>query len=226
MKKVGTIYFTHPQHPIPICLHWKFLHISAKKWLSALSLLLFILSTLNAFFFLTFNNFFVDQKPKALAQDMFAEQNLKLASPPPSQPPPVLPEASVDPILHPTPTPMPQIQFPLASYKKLTTQFSSYHPGIDLSAKSGTPVYAIEEGTVSEAGWSNLGFGKNIVINSNNADSYQRYGHLSSIFVSKGQFVSTGTQIGSVGCTGNCTGPHLHLEIYQQGRLINPLTLF
>jgi murein DD-endopeptidase MepM/ murein hydrolase activator NlpD len=87
---------------------------------------------------------------------------------------------------------------------------SSFHSGIDLGAPMGTPVLAAKSGTVQFAGWGG-GYGNLIELSHNNMGT--RYAHLSAIYVSPGQRVAKGQQIGLVGSTGRSTGPHLHFEI-------------
>ena len=84
------------------------------------------------------------------------------------------------------------------------------HQGIDISAPTGSPVAAAASGTVISAG-SNGGYG-NIVIIDHGGGLSTVYAHLNEIWVSSGQAVSVGSGIGSVGCSGSCTGPHLHFE--------------
>ncbi len=96
------------------------------------------------------------------------------------------------------------------------------HMGIDIAAPVGTPVVASDSGYVVYAGWDKTGYGKIVVINHGNGFT-SVYAHLYSILVRKGQNVARGQRIGSVGATGNTTGPHLHFEIRQRGRQRNPL---
>jgi len=93
----------------------------------------------------------------------------------------------------------------------VTRGFSAGHTGIDLSAPTGTAVFAADSGTVIFAGWSNWGYGYSIVLA--HGQFLTLYGHLSAVSVSCGQRVSKGSTIGAVGSTGNSTGPHLHFEI-------------
>jgi len=111
---------------------------------------------------------------------------------------------------------------PLLSYKYISTPYSWGHPGIDLSTFYNTPVYASADGTVVEAGWSSIGYGNNVVIKHSNG-MITRYAHLASINVSKGQYLSRGSELGGAGCTGRCTGVHLHFEVYKDGHPISPL---
>ena len=95
------------------------------------------------------------------------------------------------------------------------------HTGIDLSAGSGTPTKAAEAGTVIMAHtWG--GYGRTIVIDHGGGLS-TLYAHQSSIVVSEGQRVGRGDVIGYVGCTGYCTGPHLHFETREWGTPVDPM---
>lgn len=113
------------------------------------------------------------------------------------------------------------LQQPLASYRSISTYFSSYHPGVDLTDPTGTPVMAAAGGIVTHAGWSSDGYGMSVVIDHENGMK-TRYAHLSFISVSLGQTVSASQVIGGVGCTGNCTGSHLHFEVIVGGIAQNP----
>lgn len=94
------------------------------------------------------------------------------------------------------------------------------HNGIDISAPHGTPVGAAGSGTVISAG-SQGGYGGTVIIN--HGDGFATlYAHLSSISVSTGQKVNRGTIVGTVGSTGNSTGPHLHFEVRAGGAPQNP----
>ena len=108
------------------------------------------------------------------------------------------------------------------------------HTGIDLWQPIGTPIYAAESGDVLVAGiinnaYGNSQYGKCILIDHKNG-YYTFYAHLDSILVRVGQSVLVGTQIGTVGQTGNVTGPHLHFEIrtnpnWNRSYFINPEAL-
>ncbi len=104
---------------------------------------------------------------------------------------------------------------------RITTYFSSYHQGIDLANPWGTPVHPFASGVVVFAGWQGS-FGNCIIINHNDGFS-TTYAHLGKIEVTAGQQVSIDTEIGVVGSTGNSTGPHLHFQLAQNGRTVNPL---
>ena len=96
-----------------------------------------------------------------------------------------------------------------------------FHNGIDLDSPHGTPVRAAGDGRVILAqSWS--GFGNTVVIQ-HGGDVTTIYGHLSRFGTSVGNDVREGNVIGYVGCTGLCTGPHLHFEVREDGAPVNPL---
>src|SRR5687767_6407981 len=96
------------------------------------------------------------------------------------------------------------------------------HDGMDIAAPTGTPVRAAACGTVSLAGQQS-GYG-NIVCVTHNTQFSTCYAHLSQFAVSNGARVQQGQVIGYVGCTGSCTGPHLHFETRVNGQAQNPST--
>ncbi|MEB3753118.1 M23 family metallopeptidase [Acinetobacter sp. MD2(2019)] len=96
------------------------------------------------------------------------------------------------------------------------------HEGIDLSAPTGTSIYAAGAGVVTRAGWVN-GYGQFVEVNHGNG-FITRYGHASRVLVGVGDHVTAGEEIAKVGCTGRCTGPHLHFEVVKDGTRKNPST--
>jgi septal ring factor EnvC (AmiA/AmiB activator) len=94
------------------------------------------------------------------------------------------------------------------------------HPGIDIGAPMGATVTAAAGGRII---WAKPygGYGNAIIIDHGGSTS-SVYGHLSQIFVSEGQDVERGQAIGAVGCTGRCTGPHLHFEVRVNGVAVDP----
>jgi murein DD-endopeptidase MepM/ murein hydrolase activator NlpD len=98
-----------------------------------------------------------------------------------------------------------------------------FHPGLDISADKGDPVYATADGKITNA--SAAGNYGNLVIVDHGFGLETRYGHLSAFKVKMGQTVKRGDLIGSVGSTGRTTGPHLHYEVRANGRILNPLQL-
>jgi len=98
---------------------------------------------------------------------------------------------------------------------------SRLHTGIDIGAPYGAPVVASDHGTVAYVG-AMSGYGNVVVIDHGNGLS-TTYNHLSSFNVGSGQSVSRSSQIGAVGCTGYCTGPHLHFEVRVNGSPVDPI---
>lgn len=109
-------------------------------------------------------------------------------------------------------------------YGWLSQSYRFDHRAIDIAAPQGTPVTASDRGVVIRAGWNNQGYGRFVVID-HKIDYVTLYAHLDRIFVQEGEIVGQGQVIGTVGSTGNSTGPHLHFEIRDFGRLTNPLEL-
>ena len=104
----------------------------------------------------------------------------------------------------------------------LTQGYWYAHRAIDIGGPVGTAIIASDNGYVSFAGWTDVGYGYLLVID--HANGYQTYyAHLSNFFVSEGELVYAGQVIGAMGSTGNSTGPHLHYEIRYNGYPTNPL---
>jgi murein DD-endopeptidase MepM/ murein hydrolase activator NlpD len=102
---------------------------------------------------------------------------------------------------------------------------SEFHPGIDLTALQGTPVYATGNGIVERADNLAQGYGNHIVID--HGFGYKTlYAHLSRFACKPGQKVKRGQLIGYVGSTGLSTAPHLHYEVIHNGEKVNPVMFF
>ncbi|TAN45823.1 MAG: M23 family metallopeptidase [Nitrospirae bacterium] len=95
-----------------------------------------------------------------------------------------------------------------------------FHSGIDISAPVGTPVKSTAEGVVSFSGWSQ-GNG-NLVVVEHGLGFSTMYAHNSALRVIVGQKVKRGEVLAYVGATGNTTGPHLHYEVWNNGKATNP----
>lgn len=98
-----------------------------------------------------------------------------------------------------------------------------FHPGLDISADKGDPVYSTADGKIVNA--SAAGNYGNLVVVDHGYGIETRYGHLSAFKVKVGQTVKRGDLVGLVGATGRATGSHLHYEVRANGRILNPLQL-
>jgi murein DD-endopeptidase MepM/ murein hydrolase activator NlpD len=106
----------------------------------------------------------------------------------------------------------------------LSQGYRDDHRAIDIAARAGAWVTAADRGVVVRAGWNDQGYGLFVVID-HNIDYMTLYGHLSEVYVREGDVVAQGQVLGTVGSTGNSTGPHLHFEIRDFGQRTNPLGL-
>ncbi|MCM0621234.1 M23 family metallopeptidase [Nocardioides bruguierae] len=109
---------------------------------------------------------------------------------------------------------------PVSGYR-LTARFgeyglwASYHTGLDFAADAGTPIYAVASGTVTFAGYDGAYGYKTVVTLEDGTEIW--YAHQTTQYVTVGQVVTAGDTIGTIGSTGNVTGPHLHLEVRPGG---------
>ena len=103
-------------------------------------------------------------------------------------------------------------------------KYEKFHNGIDITGTKSDNLYAIQGGVIMDAG-QNSTMGKYIKIDHKNG-YISIYMHCSKLLVSKGDKVEKGQLVGIMGCTGTCTGKHLHLTMYKNGSLINPLNLY
>ncbi len=98
---------------------------------------------------------------------------------------------------------------------------ASGHKGIDYGMPIGTPVLAAAEGSVAAVRHQLTGYGIHVILT--HADGFQTlYAHLSACSVQSGQSVQRGALLGLSGSTGNSTGPHLHFELRQGGKAVDP----
>ncbi len=100
-----------------------------------------------------------------------------------------------------------------------------HHGGVDIAAPRGTEVYAPADGVVvyvQQKYTLNRGYGRFVRIDHGNG-IVTLYGHLQKVLVKRGQKVKRWDIIGLVGDTGRATGPHLHYEVRQNGRRIDPM---
>lgn len=122
------------------------------------------------------------------------------------------------------------VTHPLPDLKRVSSNYggrtmggrAENHSGLDMSAPSGTPIYATGPGIVTKSGWG-TGYGQYVEINHGNG-YLTRYAHASRLIARVGDQVKAGEKIANVGCTGRCTGPHLHYEVVKDGQRKNPST--
>lgn len=94
-------------------------------------------------------------------------------------------------------------------------RWGALHAGIDLAGPIGTPIYAVSDGVVTDAG-PTAGYGAWVKIRHSDG-SVSLYGHVNTWLVQVGQRVFAGDQIATIGNRGDSTGPHLHFSILQNG---------
>jgi len=95
------------------------------------------------------------------------------------------------------------------------------HYGVDIGGKKGNPIYTVDNGVVVYAGWSTWGYGNVVVVDHGN-DLQTIYAHMDTISVTCNQSIYQGDTLGTMGSTGNSSGPHLHFEIRQGSIRLNP----
>ena len=97
----------------------------------------------------------------------------------------------------------------------------SFHPGLDIGVPFGSQVHAVAAGVVTYAGVRD-GYGK--VVEIDHGDGYMtRYAHNSKLLARVGEHVRAGEVISDAGSTGRSTGPHVHFEVWHDGKLVNPI---
>jgi len=116
---------------------------------------------------------------------------------------------------------MGKISSPYGWRRHPVTRRNDFHTGLDIRAGRGSVIRAAREGRVAYAGWMGA-YGKVVVVEHAGGQS-TLYAHCSSILVRQGDRVSAGQNIARVGSTGRTTGPHLHFEIRNGNRPVNPL---
>ncbi len=125
----------------------------------------------------------------------------------------ILPEGAIEVVTEEA------VQMPVENYR-VSQGYRFFHPGVDLAAKTGEPVKPVARGKVILVAHDRWNYGNHMIID--HGEYQTLYGHLSKINVAEGQEVNTETVLGEVGSTGRSTGPHLHLEIREGNKTINP----
>ena len=162
------------------------------------------------------------------AQFLFIPNGILPISILPAEQPPVAdaPVAvTAPPVVDPGPVSGIGLSWP--AFGPISSYYDGSHPlgiDIDLYNNVGTPIGAATEGTVTFAGGDPCcSYGLYVVVVSSTGIE-TLYAHFSSIAVGQGEYVSPGQTLGYSGCTGYCTGTHLHFEVIDNGVRVNPLS--
>jgi len=107
----------------------------------------------------------------------------------------------------------------------ITQGYHFLHPAIDFAAVKGSPVYPITPGTVILVSFGRFGYGNHVVVDHGNGLK-SLYAHLSKIEVKEGEVLEKDSIIGLIGSTGWSTGPHLHFQVWEDNKLVNPRAFF
>jgi murein DD-endopeptidase MepM/ murein hydrolase activator NlpD len=97
-----------------------------------------------------------------------------------------------------------------------------FHAGIDISAERGTPIVAVDEGMVMYSGRGPDGYGNVVMLDHGNG-LITLYAHNERNVVRQGERVRRGQTVALMGDSGRASGTHVHLEVHQHGRLVDPL---
>lgn len=96
----------------------------------------------------------------------------------------------------------------------------AWHQGVDFSSKIGSDVHTVAAGVVT---WSAQRSGYGLMVEINHGNGYiTRYGHADQLLVEVGEIVKKGQTVALVGNTGRSTGPHVHFEVFKNGRVVDP----
>lgn len=106
----------------------------------------------------------------------------------------------------------------------LTTQYSTWHPGIDIAIGLGMPVHPILKGKVTAIKYGFFGYGNQVTVE-HEQGYISTYSHMGKIYAKNGDTVTKSSILGQVGLTGRTTGPHTHLEITKDNKYINPANI-
>ncbi len=102
-----------------------------------------------------------------------------------------------------------------AGFGEVSGLWSSFHTGLDFAAPTGTPIVTVANGTVTYVGYDGS-YGNKVVVALDDG-TVTWYCHMTEFTVSVGDRVLQGQELGTVGSTGNTTGPHLHFEVHPDG---------
>lgn len=131
---------------------------------------------------------------------------------------------SVQPTAAPTHVPG-QLAWPTSPRGYISCYFTTGHPALDIAVYCGAKVLAADAAVVTFEGWTTDGGGISVMLNLAGSNLQVRYAHMRATVVDRGQSVTRGQLLGYVDSTGNSTGCHVHFQITQSGRFVNPLPL-
>lgn len=119
----------------------------------------------------------------------------------------------------------------MPAFGQVTSEFGPrwgrMHQGIDVGILEKLPVVAAADGEVTHTGWIPGYEGYGLVVLIDHGRGFETlYAHLSRVRAKAGQRVEAGTWLGMAGCTGSCTGTHLHFELREHGVPIDPMRFF
>jgi murein DD-endopeptidase MepM/ murein hydrolase activator NlpD len=124
-------------------------------------------------------------------------------------------------VLRPLPWRLPVTHYRLTGrFGDVSGLWSKVHTGLDFAAAYGTPIRAVAPGVVVSVGYDGA-YGEKTVVRLADG-TVLWYCHQSDTRVQVGQQVTAGQVIGAIGSTGNTTGPHLHLEVHEHGKPLDP----
>jgi len=106
----------------------------------------------------------------------------------------------------------------------ITGETAAFHHGVDIAANEGTPLSALMNGTVTEVGYEEYGYGWYVIVQCTPHHHYL-YAHCREIAATAGQSVRAGDVIAYVGNTGRSTGAHVHVEWRENGKAVDPMTM-
>jgi len=115
-------------------------------------------------------------------------------------------------------------RLPIETYT-VTQGYRFFHPGVDFAGTKGSPVYPVAEGVVIQVGHGRFAYGNHVMID-HGSGLKSLYAHLAKTEVKTGEKVTQDSIVGLLGSTGWSTGPHLHFQVWQEGKLVNPRTFF
>lgn len=113
------------------------------------------------------------------------------------------------------------LTYPVPEAIGVSQTYHVFHAGVDIRAPKGARVMPIAAGTVKAVVNHGGGYGRHVIVD-HGGEVESLYAHLSKVSVQEGEVVALDTSIGEIGTTGWTTGPHLHLEVIEGGRRVNP----